>query len=179
MYFPEQDSYFLSNILKKELESNKNLTFLDMGCGSCIQAKTAKKLGIKNIMCVDIDKDAIKQAKKSGFKAINSNLFKKVKGKFDIIVFNPPYLPQHKYDKQKDTSGGKLGDETILAFLHQAKKHLNQNGKIFLLFSSLTPKTRINKIINPRYKFFRSIVTPQSDSFIFWQMLCFMCLHSP
>lgn len=150
MYSPAEDSYFLSKIIKQEIRISNDLEFLDLGCGSCIQAETALKSGIKkeNILCVDIDKEAITQAKKIGFKAIKSNLFEKIKKKkFDIIAFNPPYLPDHKYDKKPDTSGGKKGDETILRFLKQAKKHLKNDGKIFLLFSSLTPINRINQEI--------------------------------
>ena len=173
MYSPEQDSYFLSDILKKEIKNtNNDFTFLDMGCGSCIQSQTAKKLGIKKITCVDIDDEAIKQARKLKFKAIKSDLFIKVKGKFDtkkifinsdfqgaqkpmvfdIIAFNPPYLSEHKYDKKADTSGGKFGDETIIRFLKQAKFHLNKGGKIFLLFSSYTPQSRIKNLIKKSYK---------------------------
>ncbi|MBI2449456.1 hypothetical protein HYV49_04120, partial [Candidatus Pacearchaeota archaeon] len=49
-----------------------------------------------------------------------------------------PYLPESKYDKEKDTTGGKKGCETILRFLKQAKAHLNKDGRIFIVFSSLT-----------------------------------------
>jgi len=153
MYNPREDSYFLSEILKKELKNEKR-KFLDMGCGSGIQSLTALKfLDKKNITAVDIDKESIKETKKLGIKVINSNLFSKLKNKkYDIIAFNPPYLKEDKYDKNKDTTGGKFGDETILDFLLQAKNHLNKNGEIFLLLSSLTPKKRINKIIKQDYK---------------------------
>lgn len=155
MYNPAEDSYFLSEILEKELKnSRKDLTFLDVGCGSCIQAITANKfLDKNNILCIDIDKEALEQAENLGFKYVKSDLFKKVKEKFDIISFNAPYLPEHKHDKRKDTSGGKKGDEAILKFLKRAKSHLNKNGKIFLLFSSYTPKEKIEKEIKKqKYK---------------------------
>lgn len=80
---------------------------------------------------------------------IQSNLFSKLNKdeKFNLIIFNPPYLPKNKYDKQKDTSGGKQGDETILKFLNQSKRYLDKKGKIILLLSSLTPKLKINNLI--------------------------------
>jgi len=160
MYIPAEDSYFLSEILNKELRKltikNKNLKFLDMGCGSAIQAETALKSGVKieNILCIDIDNYAFKEAMKKGFIAIKSDLFKTSKlkeMKFDIISFNPPYLPDDKYDKQKDTSGGKKGDETILNFIKQSKNNLNKNGMIFLLFSSLTPQKKIMAEIKKKF----------------------------
>lgn len=143
MYFPAEDSYLLKKCLEKQLSKlkNKNFKILDMGSGSGIQASSCKKLGFKNIVCADIDSETIKFLRKQKFKAIKSNLFSKLKNKnnkFDLIIFNPPYLPEHKFDKKKDTTGGKKGYETIIRFLKQSKKHLSDEGKIFLLFSSLS-----------------------------------------
>ena len=154
MYQAKEDSYFLAEQLAEYLNSltkkeKSKLKVLDLGTGSNIQAETLVNKGIKkeNILCSDIDKEVIILTNKKGFKAVNSNLFSNIKSKFDLIIFNPPYLPENKYDKQKDTAGGKQGDETILSFLRQLKKHLTKKGKAFLLLSSLTPKSRINKEI--------------------------------
>jgi methylase of polypeptide subunit release factors len=82
--------------------------------------------------------------------------------KFDLITFNAPYLPEDRLDKQKDTSGGKNGDETPLKFLTQAKKHLNKSGKIFLLISSITPQNKINKfkpkLVAKKHIFFEDLL---------------------
>jgi len=109
-----------------------------MGSGSGIQAETCRKNGFKNIIAADIEEEAVSLLKEKKFKAVRTDLFSNIRGKFDLIVFNPPYLPQHKYDKEKDTTGGKKGWETILEFLKQAKKHLSKKGKILLLHSSLS-----------------------------------------
>lgn len=156
MYQPREDSFFLSETLSKFFKDKnvRNKKFLDLGSGTGIQAETLMKFTRKkNIVCADIDKEAIKYLESKGFHAINSDLFSKIKGKFDFIVFNPPYLPEHKHDKQPDTSGGKLGDEIILEFLKQSKKHLAKDGKIFLLLSSLTPKNRIYPYLEKNFKF--------------------------
>jgi len=160
MYPPKEDSCLLAETLKKFFK-NKNKTpslkgkkFLDMGSGSGIQAETLLKFAIKeNITCADIDKEAVLYLKNKGFNAIPSDLFSKVNGKFDYIIFNPPYLPEDEYDKAKDTTGGKKGDETVLNFLKQAKDHLKKGGMIFLLLSSLTPRERINKILTKNCKY--------------------------
>lgn len=111
-----------------------------MGSGSGILAETCLGLSFKNITVADIDKGAIKLLKQKKFHAIKSNLFSNIPEKFDLIIFNPPYLPEDKtgFDKQKDTTAGKLGYEIIIRFLKQAKKHLKEKGKILLLFSSLS-----------------------------------------
>ncbi|MDO8623593.1 MAG: DUF2431 domain-containing protein [archaeon] len=147
IYPPREDSHFLSETIKKNVK-HKEITALDMGTGSGIQAETLNNLGIKkeNILCVDINKEAVKFVKKKGFNCIYSDLFSKIKNKFDLIVFNPPYLPEHELDKEKDTSGGRKGNEVIIKFLRQAREHLNQNGKILLLTSNLTPRTDFEKI---------------------------------
>lgn len=145
IYQPEEDSYFLSETLKKEIKHIKDfkkLKYLEIGSGSGIQLQTLKNLKIpnENIFSLDINPEAVKHCKQLGFNCIKSNLFSKIKPneKYDIIIFNPPYLPDHKFDKKADTSGGKKGSETINKFLIQAKKHLNNKGKIILLTSSFT-----------------------------------------
>ncbi len=130
VYEPDEDSFLLEEQVKKYAFGK----VLDVGTGSGIQALAALQKA-KSVMAVDIDDSYFNELKKKGIKTLKSDLFKNVKGKFDTIIFNPPYLPEHKYDKQKDTSGGK---EIIEKFLKQAKKHLNKNGIILLIFSTLT-----------------------------------------
>ena len=151
IYSPSEDSYLLSYILKKSipvlLEDKPNLIFLEIGTGSGIHLETALSSGIKkeNIFSCDMDQKSVDHCKHLGFHCIKSDLFEKIVGKFDLIVFNPPYLPENKFDKKKDTSGGKEGNEVILKFLKQAKGHLKDKGKIYLLISSLTPKINFNE----------------------------------
>lgn len=156
IYQSAEDSYFFAEFLESYLPSTtyhlppaklSSITLLDMGTGSGILAKTASKFIPKeNITLVDINPNAIKKLKE--FNSIQSNLFEKIEGKFDLIIFNAPYLPEDKKEpkpSQVATTGGKHGDEISLKFLKQAKKHLNKNGKIFLLISSLTPMDKIKK----------------------------------
>ena len=151
IYQPAEDSYFLSEVLKKyvskSLKNNSNLKVLEIGCGSGIQLNNLLTLKVKkqNIFSCDINPEAVKHCKNLGFNSIKSYLFSNIKDKFDLIIFNPPYLPENKFDNQKDTSGGKKGDEIILKFLKQLKKHMNKNGKCFLLLSSLTPMKKISQ----------------------------------
>lgn len=146
IYTPAEDSFLLSTCLKKYLSSkNKNLKILDMGSGSGIQAQTCRKSGFSNILCADINKYTVKKLKKQNFKAVHSNLFSNIKQKFDLIIFNPPYLPEHRYDKKPDTTAGKKGNEIIINFLKQAANHLNSNATILLLFSSASQPNLIKQ----------------------------------
>jgi release factor glutamine methyltransferase len=146
IYEPEEDSYLLSQVIKKKIKK-RNLSCLEIGIGSGIQLERLREIGIKDIQGVDIDEGAVNFCKKKKFNCFQSNLFSKVKDKFDIIIFNPPYLQENK-DEDKEsklaTTGGKKGSELINKFLVQAKKHIKKDGKIYLLTSSLTKGIKWN-----------------------------------
>jgi release factor glutamine methyltransferase len=156
IYQPAEDSFLLSEVIFDYIANlkNKEIKFLDMGAGSGVQAEAAVKAGIKkeNITLADINLEAIDFLKKKGFNAIHSDLFSIIKSKFDVIVFNPPYLPEDKYDKEKDTTGGKKGYETLLKFFKEAKKHLNEDGVIFVLLSSFTKPEILKRKIKEDYE---------------------------
>lgn len=149
IYEPAEDSYLLSEQVKKHLSSinNKKIKILDMGSGSGIQAQTCRKLGFDNILAADINPEVISHLEHAGFSVVKTNLFSEIskKEKFDLIIFNPPYLPEDKRepkDSRLATTAGKQGYELIVKFLEQAKEHLIHKGTILLLFSSLSkPKT--------------------------------------
>jgi len=148
IYEPREDSFLLEEQVKKYA---KNKSVLDIGSGSGIIAKATISSGAKSVLATDVDKESIDHLRKIGLNVINSNLFDKVKGKFDLIVFNPPYLPENKKEDKasaRATTGGKKGDEIILKFLKQAKQYLNKDGKIILLVSSLTPIDKIKNLLS-------------------------------
>ena len=153
IYSPKEDSYLLEKQVKK---LSPNTVFLDLGSASGIQAESALKAGAKQIVVADIQDDVVnflkqKFSNESRIKVIKTNLFSKIKGKFDIIAFNPPYLPLDSREDRESritTTGGKKGDELILRFLKQSPKHLNQGGFILLVVSSQTPQDRILNLLN-------------------------------
>src|SRR3989338_7846319 len=147
IYQPAEDSYLLSEVLGKEipelLKKNQHLQFLEIGSGSGILLETAKRLGIKreHIFGSDINQEAVEHCRSLDFNCIYSDLFENVQGKYDLIIFNPPYLPKDSKepkDSQLATTGGLQGSEIINEFLKEAENYLEENGRIFLLISSLT-----------------------------------------
>jgi release factor glutamine methyltransferase len=158
IYQPEQDSFLLSELIKVYLlDKSKKFKILDMGSGSGFQAKTCFDLGFYDILCADINSEAVDYIKKQGLKSVKSNLFSKINNSYDLIIFNAPYLPEDKrepLDSRIATTAGKQGYEIIIKFLKQAKKHLNKNGTILLLFSSLSkPKIILKQAKELDYKF--------------------------
>jgi release factor glutamine methyltransferase len=146
IYPPKEDSLLLEKWVKK-LAAGK---VLDMGTGSGIQSLAAAKKA-KSVLAVDINPAVIKHCKKEiagrKIKCLQSDLFAKVKGEFDTIIFNPPYLPQELPERDVALEGGKKGYETIVRFLESANAHLRTNGAILLLFSSLSNKDHIEQSI--------------------------------
>lgn len=144
MYEPKEDSFLLQKYVKKYAKGS----VLDLGTGSGIQAITALKTA-KKVTASDINEKLIDKLQKKYPKInfIYSDLFKNIKEKYDLIIFNPPYLPQDKNIKDRTIYGGKKGYEIIERFLTQVKGYLKPNGKILLIFSSLTNKKKIDGLI--------------------------------
>lgn len=139
VYSPREDSFLLQGVVARICKSTKPKSVLDMGTGSGIQAVTAKLYGSDKVLAVDLNPSAVKLARRNAklnaakINVRKSDLFKRVKGKFDLIIFNPPYLPaEPPIDIQ--WSGGRV---FIEKFLEQAKEYLKPNGKIIFVYSSL------------------------------------------
>lgn len=88
-------------------------------------------------------------------RTIKTNIFSNIKGKFDIIFANPPYIPTKKSRVQKSVLdwepkealyAGPDGLAIIKKFLKQAKDHLNIGGKIYLEFG-FGQKAKIEKLL--------------------------------
>jgi release factor glutamine methyltransferase len=155
MYQPAEDSYLMSEILKEKIPSllseNPNLKFLEIGAGTGIHLETALNSGIKkeNIYSSDIDKMSVSHCNLLGFNCVHSDLFESINGKYNIIIFNPPYLPEDSRepkDSKLATTGGKKGNEIILRFLKEAKNHLEKNGKIYLITSTLSKDVNFKEL---------------------------------
>jgi len=147
VYEPSEDSFLIQEFVKKYVKGR----VLDMCAGTGILAKTALEK-TKNVLAADIDEEAVEYCRKQGINCIKSDLFENIKGKFDLIIFNPPYLPEDKAKLKDDHFyiGGKKGNEILERFFSIARKYLNKNGKILIVFSSLTPD--VEKIIK-KYSF--------------------------
>ncbi|MBW2984942.1 methyltransferase [Candidatus Woesearchaeota archaeon] len=148
VYEPREDSFLLAEQVKKYAKG----VVLDIGTGSGIQAITAaKKKDVKSVIGVDKSKQAIdfckKNIKNKKIKFIQSDLFSNVKGKFDTIAFNPPYLPEDLRLRDLTIYGGKKGYEIIEMFLSEVNDFLKPDGIILLLFSSLTKKDKVDGFI--------------------------------
>lgn len=150
VYEPREDSFLLAD----NLDIKKTDKVLDVGTGTGIQALIAAKKA-KEVTAVDFNKFAVKCAKENAklnklknITVFGSNLFSRVKGKYDLITFNPPYLPTKSEDLAWD--GGQDGREVINRFLNQFEKHLSKNGRVLMIGASLSDYKKTISILRKK-----------------------------
>ncbi|WP_455715397.1 peptide chain release factor N(5)-glutamine methyltransferase [Anaerosporobacter sp.] len=143
---PRQDTEVLVELAMKHAD---NADILDMCTGSgCIILSLGKLCKPSSLTAVDISSKALEVAKLNSKKLdvpvtfIESNVFDKVTGTYDIIVSNPPYIPTKVIEelmpevKEHEPMLALDGLEDGLHFYRilakEAGKYLKKNGYIFL-----------------------------------------------
>ena len=141
VYEPCEDSFLLAQAALLIIQNSEKI--LEVGCGSGIISAVIKNNTHARITALDINPHAAKCTKENGVDAIRGDLLSCIRGKFDIIIFNPPYLPTKDEERTSDwinvaLDGGNDGREIINRFLEEACDHLVENGRIMILVSSFT-----------------------------------------
>ncbi len=141
VYEPSEDSFLLAEAALSEIKNEERI--LEIGCGSGIISAVIKTNTKAKIVGIDINPYAAACTKENGIDVIRGDLLNAIKGKFDMIIFNPPYLPTTKEESTEDwinvaLDGGYDGRRIISRFLEDAGAHLVKNGRILMLVSSLT-----------------------------------------
>jgi release factor glutamine methyltransferase len=82
-------------------------------------------------------------ARRAGLEVVRTDLFAAVRGPFDLVLFNPPYLPTLPEERIEDwleyaLDGGESGRVVIEQFAAGVGRILAPGGRILLLVSSLT-----------------------------------------
>lgn len=203
VYTPSDDSYLLIEYFKHKIDKHsfdgiklsEINNILDLGTGTGIIAIFFQMIKIYHsnfnpkIYASDILEEAIKCAKlnEKTNKILNeitflhSNLFvsfpENLRNYFNIIVFNPPYLPSSKLIEKNNKKaidyswdGGLEGYEILIDFLRNAKFFLNLEKEhyIYCITSSRTDLAELNKkilelgyenkIVKKRHIFFEDIL---------------------
>ncbi|HEY4525747.1 MAG TPA: peptide chain release factor N(5)-glutamine methyltransferase [Candidatus Paceibacterota bacterium] len=149
-----ETEFWVEQILKGFKFQTSRSTILDLCSGSgCIGLAVLKYLPKARVVLADNSPRAVRQInknlkinkiKKSRAGVIKSDLFKNIKGKFDYILTNPPYIPVgrelpasvKKYEPAAALFGGKDGLDILKRILKEAPAYLNPGGAVFFEFDS-------------------------------------------
>lgn len=148
VYEPAEDTFLAADSLAQIVKDDDTLLDIGTGCGilAIIAARKAQK-----VIATDVNPHAVKCARLnvkinevSGKIEVRlGDMFQPIRKaeKFDMIVFNAPYLPSSLREQRtwlgRSWAGGPSGRRLIDRFIIEAPRYLKRNGKIVLVQSSL------------------------------------------
>ena len=144
MYKPNLDSFLLIDSIKNYLGDSA----LEIGTGSGIVSEFLLRY-FRNVVATDIDFKSLLYCKtntNSKITLICCDATIAISGKFDLIVSNPPYLPNDSF-YDRTIHGGITGIEKTIHFIESGIKNLKKNGYIILIVSSLSDTWKMDKFI--------------------------------
>ncbi|WP_225333907.1 HemK2/MTQ2 family protein methyltransferase [Halomicrobium urmianum] len=141
VYQPAEDSRLLAEAATGFVEPGDRA--LDVGTGSGYVAEALSAAGA-DVLASDVNPHACRQARERGVAAVRADLVAPFReDAFDVVTFNPPYLPTDE-DREWDDwmeealSGGRDGRRLIDPFLEDLHRVLVPGGLGFVVLSSLT-----------------------------------------
>lgn len=165
---PRADTENLVEEVIKICKEKEKCKILELCTGSGAIAISLKKyLSNVDIVATDISNEALKVAKKNEKKIlkseciqfIQSDMFENIKGKFDIIVSNPPYIKTEivkKYDLKYEPilalDGGQDGLRFYKTIIENGYRYLNNNG-VLALEIGYDQKDDVTNIVNDTKKY--------------------------
>lgn len=138
------------SILDEVKESDR---VLDMGTGSGVNGILAAAKS-SDVVAVDVNPASVENAKhNAGLNHVDSrmyfavsDLFEAVEGKFDLIMFDPPF----RWFKPRDMHERSTADEnyqTLTAFFDRVRNYLTDGGRILLFFGTSGDIDYLNYLI--------------------------------
>jgi len=150
VYPPREDTYLLIECIEPRAAQR----ILEMGCGSGLVSLHCAKVGAI-VVAVDINQKAVDctrgNLERNHLQAqVNrSDLFSDVEGRFDLILFNPPYLVGTGEDAlDKSWAGGKDGVQILERFLREAPDHLTHGGRVVVLLSTIMKEAPLTRALS-------------------------------
>ncbi len=142
VYGPAEDSYLLARTACEAIQSTDLV--IDVGTGSGFVAAQIAAETDARVIGSDINPHACRTARDRGVEVVRADLLTPfADDTADVVVCNPPYLPEEPaaaFDDWMEValSGGHSGRELIDRFLQTVPRVLRPDGIVFLLVSTLT-----------------------------------------
>lgn len=140
VYDPGEDSYLLVEAALKEVQPGDRV--LEAGTGSGVVSLFVKDV-TPNVIATDISPVACRNALMNGVQVVRADLFSGICGQFDLVIFNPPYLPTVPEERletwlDRAFNGGLTGRREIERFIEDIGHILAPGGRILTVISSIT-----------------------------------------
>lgn len=136
VYPPSEDS----RLLLETLSVGPGDRVLEVGTGTGFIALHAAK--VARVVATDLNPAAVRLARRNALAnriaidALRCDLMAAIRGPFDVVVFNPPYLEGEPRDAQDLAwQGGERGSEVAIRFLSDLPRILAPGGRAYLLVS--------------------------------------------
>ncbi|WP_020221192.1 HemK2/MTQ2 family protein methyltransferase [Halarchaeum acidiphilum] len=142
VYDPAEDSRLLADVACEAVSESDLVA--DVGTGSGYVAATVTAETSARVLGTDLNPHACRRARDAGVEAVRANLVAPFRADaFDVVLFNPPYLPADAAAARDDwmevaLTGGETGREVVEAFLDDVGRVLSPDGYVLLLVSTLT-----------------------------------------
>ncbi len=129
-----------SRLLLASVVLDRGERFLEVGTGTGMVALHAARLG--PVVATDANAVAVRLARANAQRnhvalaVVRTNLTAGVRGPFDVVAFNPPYLEGRPTGElERAWAGGEEGSEVAVRFLHDLPRVLASTGRAYLLLS--------------------------------------------
>ncbi len=151
MYRPSEDS----RLLLAAVRLRPGERFLEVGTGSGFLAVHAAR--IARVVATDVNPAAVGLARANALRnhvpmdVLATDLMAGLRGPFDVVAFNPPYLEGAPTDRiDRAWQGGRGGSEVVLRFLADLDRILAPRGRAYLLLSRANDEARA--AVDSRYR---------------------------
>ena len=150
VYEPAEDSRLLAETAADEVGAGEFV--FEVGVGSGYVSATVRDETGARVAGSDVNPDACAATRDAGVEAVRADLLAPfVDDAFDVVLFNPPYLPTSPDMEWDDPlehalSGGPDGRRLVRPFLDGVGRVLRPGGRVFLLVSSLTDVEAVTKL---------------------------------
>ena len=143
VYRPAEDSYFLLGAVWVSPGGR----FLEVGAGTGLLALHAAR--ITDAVATDANPDAVRLVRENSRRnrlrvdVVLTDLMAGLRGPFDVVAFNPPYLEGRPDDDlERAWAGGASGSEVTMRFLADLPRVLAPGGRAYLLLSHANASAR-------------------------------------
>lgn len=168
VYQPAEDSHLLATTAAERVASDHRV--LDVGTGSGYVAALVQEATGASVVGVDLNPLACAEARDRGVSVLRGDLVAPFRrGTFDVVCFNPPYLPSAPDGVWDDwmeaaVTGGDDGRAVIEEFLDDVGRVLRHNGTVYLLISTVTGLDEVQYIADEA-GFETPVIAEESHSF--------------